>query len=105
MGAVIGGQADGLAGQGLLELIAAAAEQGAQIAGTDRSAIQNAGDHQRPLPNLFHTTLLAAYQEASAPHRGASKSAVTACKGAASKARRQPKARGLTTSISTQARP
>lgn len=105
VGAVIGGQADGLARLGLPELIAAAPEQGAQIAGTDSSAMEDAGDHQRPLPTQFHTTLLAAYQEASAPHRGASKSAVTACSGAASKARRQPKARGLTTSISIQARP
>ncbi len=30
---------------------------------------------------IFHTTLLAAYQEASAPQTGASRSAVTACKG------------------------
>ena len=104
VGTVIRGQADGLTRQSLFEVIVAAAKDGAQVVGTDPGAIQGADQRQRP-DDCFHTTLLAAYQEASAPQTGASRSAVTACKGAASKASRQPKARGLTTSISTQARP
>ena len=46
VGSVIGGQVDGLARQGLFELIAAATEDGAQIVGPGRPAIQGAGEQQ-----------------------------------------------------------
>ena len=83
----------------------AARDESASAEGLVHMTFLATRDELASTEGLVHMAFLAASQAARAEVSGAISRAVAACRGAGSKRKVQPKARGLTTSIKIQARP